>query len=74
MSSHRLRGLIAVALTLTSTGVAAALPTGAAAQGRTHHPARHRMVRPVHHGIPQHGGGDRDADNFGGPSDGDGNV
>jgi hypothetical protein len=27
-----------------------------------------------HAGIPQHGGGDHDADNFGGPSDGDGNV
>ena len=25
-------------------------------------------------GIPQHGGGDGDADNFGGPSDGDGNT
>jgi hypothetical protein len=25
-------------------------------------------------GIPQHGGGDHDADNSGGPSDGDGNV
>jgi hypothetical protein len=25
-------------------------------------------------GIPQHGGGDHDADNSGGPSDGDGNI
>jgi hypothetical protein len=25
-----------------------------------------------HHGIPQHNGGDHDADNNGGPSDGDG--
>jgi len=25
-------------------------------------------------GIPQHNGGDRDADNDGGPSDGDGNL
>jgi hypothetical protein len=34
--------------------------------------ARHRNFH--HHGIPQHNGGDHDADNNGGPSDGDGNV
>ena len=27
-----------------------------------------------HHGIPQHTGGDHDADNNGGPSDGDGLI
>jgi hypothetical protein len=27
-----------------------------------------------HRGIPQHNGGDHDADNNGGPSDGDGNL
>jgi hypothetical protein len=27
-----------------------------------------------HHVIPQHNGGDHDADNNGGPSDGDGSV
>jgi hypothetical protein len=27
-----------------------------------------------HSGIPQHNGGDHDADNNGGPSDGDGNI
>jgi hypothetical protein len=32
--------------------------------------ARHHK----HHGIPQHNGGDHDADNNGGPSDGDGRI
>jgi hypothetical protein len=31
-------------------------------------------VRHSHRGIPQHNGGDHDADNNGGPSDGDGRV
>ena len=35
------------------------------------HPKRHHHH---HHGIPQHNGGDHDADNNGGPSDGDGNI
>ena len=74
MSSHRLRGTITAALVLLSTGVAAALPTGAAAQASSHHSTSHRTRHPVHNSIPQHGGGDHDADNFGGPSDGDGNV
>ena len=39
---------------------------------RKHH--RHRRGRHRHGGIPQHNGGDHDADNNGGPSDGDGNV
>ena len=36
---------------------------GVALAGHHHH---------HHHGIPQHNGGDHDADNNGGPSDGDG--
>jgi hypothetical protein len=39
---------------------------GIASAGHRHH---HH-----HHGIPQHNGGDHDADNNGGPSDGDGNL
>jgi hypothetical protein len=74
MLSHRLRGPITAALIMLSGAVGAALPTGAAAQARSHHPARHRTAPPVNNGIPQHGGGDHDADNFGGPSDGDGNL
>ena len=50
---------------------ATALPATASTHQRhhrTHHHIRH------HSAIPQHNGGDRDADNNGGPSDGDGNV
>jgi hypothetical protein len=32
------------------------------------------MPAPTGGGIPQGGGGDHDADNNGGPSDGDGNI
>jgi alkaline phosphatase len=35
----------------------------------------HATKRHKHHSsIPQHNGGDHDADNRGGPSDGDGNI
>jgi hypothetical protein len=46
----------------------AAMPASASA----HHRVRHRH----HHGtvIPQHNGGDRDADNHGAHSDGDGSL
>ncbi len=37
-------------------------------------PAPAPTPAPAAGGIPQHGGGDRDGDNNGGPSDGDGNV
>jgi hypothetical protein len=39
------------------------------AQASHHHRRHHHHSR-----IPQHNGGDKDADNRGGPSDGDGNV
>ena len=52
-------GIAALALAVGGTGVAFA--------GHHHH--HHH-----HHGIPQHNGGDHDADNNGGPSDGDGNI
>jgi hypothetical protein len=71
MLANRVRGLLA-ALVLLASSVAVAMPGAASAQHRAHHHRHH--VRSHHHGIPQHGGGDRDADNFGGPSDGDGNV
>jgi hypothetical protein len=41
------------------------------AEARHHHHHHHRHH---HHGIPQHNGGDRDGDNTGGRSDGDGRV
>jgi hypothetical protein len=56
---------IAVGLAVLGLFGTAGLP---AAMAGHHHHHRH------HHGIPQHNGGDHDADNNGGPSDGDGNV
>ena len=38
------------------------------------HAAKHHRHHRHHSTIPQHNGGDHDADNRGGPSDGDGNV
>jgi hypothetical protein len=54
---------IAALLAVLGIFAGAAVP---AAVARHHH---HH-----HHGIPQHNGGDHDADNNGGPSDGDGRV
>jgi hypothetical protein len=54
-------GVLAVAGGLSASPALA----GAHAAKKRHH----------HHGsIPQHNGGDHDADNRGGPSDGDGNI
>ena len=63
------RRLLSLALVLFAFA-GAALPASAAAHRRSVH--EHH----VHHslGIPQHNGGDRDSDNNGGPSDGDGNI
>jgi hypothetical protein len=58
-----IKARIAVALALLGL-----LATGAAPAAMARHHHHH------HHGIPQHNGGDHDADNNGGPSDGDGNV
>jgi hypothetical protein len=69
MSTHRLRGALVAAGVTLSAGVGAVLPATGSAHGR---PVIHH--RSTHQAIPQHGGGDHDADNFGGPSDGDGNV
>jgi hypothetical protein len=54
---------IAAALAVLGIAGAAAVPTAIAGHHRHHH-----------HGIPQHNGGDHDADNNGGPSDGDGRI
>jgi hypothetical protein len=54
-----------IAVVLAVLGIAAAGVVPAALAGHHHH---------HHHGIPQHNGGDHDADNNGGPSDGDGRV
>ena len=54
---------IAIGLAVIGIGGAVALPS---AMARHHH---HHQ-----HGIPQHNCGDHDADNNGGPSDGDGSF
>jgi hypothetical protein len=56
---------IRIAAFLAVLGIVAGA-TAPAAVARHHH---HH-----HHGIPQHNGGDHDADNNGGPSDGDGRI
>ena len=67
MTLTKTTGLFAVMIATIAGGSATALPVYAA----THHHHKHH-----HHAtsIPQHNGGDRDADNNGGPSDGDGNI
>ena len=60
-----LRRLLTAALAVMSLASFAAAPLAQA----SHHHRRHHHSR-----IPQHNGGDKDADNNGGPSDGDGNV
>jgi hypothetical protein len=51
-------------------GAAGVFDTSAAVAGHRHHHHHHHHH---HHGcIPQHNRGDHDADNNGGPSDGDG--
>ncbi len=68
MLRRLLPGAAALALALTGFTQAAA--------AATHHPHHHsRRHHAAHHtAIPQHNGGDHDADNRGGPSDGDGAI
>jgi hypothetical protein len=80
MALH-LRKLLAVAIAVSSL-FAFSVPSLAQATSSTsqaahrHHSAKHHHHHHHHHhrGIPQHNGGDHDADNNGGPSDGDGNI
>jgi hypothetical protein len=74
MLVNRVHSFLSAALLLLAFGIAALAPATAAAHAKTHKVSHHRVHRPVHSGIPQHGGGDGDSDNFGAPSDGDGNV
>jgi hypothetical protein len=87
MIANRFTRMIAVGSAVLGAGLTVALPASAATR-RSHHHASHHHASHHHashhhasHGsrqagipIPQHNGGDRDADNNGGPSDGDGNV
>jgi hypothetical protein len=56
-----------LAVLAASVGLAASPAIAGAHTSKRHHHSHH-------HGIPQHNGGDHDADNRGGPSDGDGNI
>jgi hypothetical protein len=73
--------LIAVLATvIASFGATATAGTALAAShhhhsSRRHHSTHHSKHHSTHHsGIPQCNVGDNDADNHGGPSDGDGNI
>jgi hypothetical protein len=62
------RAIRLIAVLASAVGLAAS-PALAGA-----HASRHKHHHHHAHGIPQHNGGDHDADNRGGPSDGDGNI
>jgi hypothetical protein len=68
--SKLLPGALAVssALAIGLAGIAQAASPHSHHHHRRHHHAVHHTT------IPQHNGGDHDADNNGGPSDGDGNI
>jgi hypothetical protein len=76
---HRPQGLVALAVAGVATIVLAACgPTASAGSShqQTHAPTHAPTTAPAHsvNPIPQGNGGDGDADNNGGPSDGDGNI
>jgi hypothetical protein len=68
-----LRRLVPGVLAILSALAIGLAGVAQAAAPRSHHP-RHHHVAHHHSKIPQHNGGDQDADNNGGPSDGDGNI
>ena len=73
MSALRTRVLATVVAALVGvTGFGAI--AGVAQSHTTKHPPAHKHRKHHKTSIPQHNGGDHDADNNGGPSDGDGNI
>jgi hypothetical protein len=62
------RALLPGALALAAVAAIGLTGTANASSHHKHHHKKH------HSAIPQHNGGDHDADNRGGPSDGDGNT
>ena len=70
MNARRIATLVGPVAVTVSVGLIGAVPAGAA----THHSRHHSRHHVTHAAIPQHNGGDRDSDNNGGPSDGDGNA
>jgi len=76
MALH-LRKLLAAAVALVSLLAFSSPSLAHQSSGTSHAAHRHHAAKRHHHhhrGIPQHNGGDQDADNNGGPSDGDGNI
>jgi hypothetical protein len=67
MTIDKLTGTTLAVLAVLAGTSAIATPAFAS----THHHRHHHHSASA---IPQHNGGDRDVDNNGGPSDGDGNV
>lgn len=66
-----------LAAVVASLGVSATAANALATHHSRHHTTHHTHHKSTHKkssGIPQNGGGDNDADNHGGPSDGDGNL
>ena len=74
MLVHRVRVSLGASLTVLALGIASAAPVSAVAHIRPHHVKRHHVNHHPHPGIPQHNGGDRDTDNNGARSDGEGGV
>jgi hypothetical protein len=69
MKTSRIRKLFLSTIGLLL--VSSVIGTLAVAKPRPHH-VKHHVTH--HSAIPQHNGSDRDSDNNGGPSDGDGNL
>jgi hypothetical protein len=70
-----LAGALALMALIAFSSPAIASAGHAASQSATrHHVVKHHRHHRHHTSIPQHNGGDQDADNNGGPSDGDGNI
>ena len=77
MTRQKIRGVVLGAVCALLVGPTLVGATAAAAarvqHARSHHHPRTHQVQHHRAGIPQHNGGDRDTDNNGAPSDGDGN-
>jgi hypothetical protein len=76
MSVLRTRVLATVVAALVGVTGFSAVAVAGQSHARKHPPAHRHHKHAKHHKttIPQHNGGDHDADNNGGPSDGDGNI
>lgn len=71
----RTTGLALLASLVVALAAVGCGSSGGGASAATHAgSSRHASPPASTGGIPQHNGGDQDADNNGGPSDGDGNI